>query len=59
MRSQIEILPEEAEKSRRLFSDEEYEKFRESFVDEVIPQQQQWLELRRRSEEQARQRFVR
>jgi hypothetical protein len=55
----IEILPNHSEESEQLFSEKEYEAFRESFVKEVVPQQQEWLEVRRRSEEQARQRFVR
>ncbi|HXR46016.1 MAG TPA: hypothetical protein VN784_01130 [Candidatus Limnocylindrales bacterium] len=56
----IELLPNVAEKSRRLFSDEnEYARFRESFVADVKPQQEEWSEARRKSEEEARQRLLR
>jgi hypothetical protein len=56
----IELLPNQPQSSRPVFANEqEYADFRESFVNEVIPQQQEWLEVRRKSEEQARQRFVR
>jgi hypothetical protein len=56
----IELLPNASEKSRPLFKDEkEYARFRESFMAEVIPQQEQWMEARRRSEEEAQQRLLR
>ena len=56
----IELLPDSAEKPRPLFaSDEDYARFRESFMEEVIPQQEKWTEARRRSEEKARQRLLR
>ena len=60
MPTNIEFLPDQAERRRPLFANEqEYSEFREAFVEEVTPQQQEWLELRRRSEEKARQRFIR
>ena len=56
----IELLPEETEKPRPLFDNEaEYSRFRESFMAEVIPQQEEWSEARRKSEEEARQRLLR
>ena len=60
MPTNIEFLPDEPERRRPLFaSDEEYSEFRKAFVEEVSPQQKEWLEVRRRSEEEARQRFIR
>jgi hypothetical protein len=56
----IELLPDDAEQPRPLFENEEdYTRFRESFMAEVIPQQEEWLEARRKSEEEARQRLLR
>jgi hypothetical protein len=60
MPSPIEFLPGDAQRSQPLFADEEeYAAFRASFVEEVSPQQQEWLEVRRKSEEEARQRYIR
>jgi hypothetical protein len=56
----IEFLPDDAERRRPLFAnDEEYSEFRKEFAEQVSPQQQEWLEARRRSEEKARERFIR
>lgn len=56
----IELLPDAAEKPRPLFPNpEDYARFREAFMEEVIPQQEKWTEARRRSEEKARQRLLR
>jgi len=53
------VLTNENEVASRLFNDEEYAIFRESFMDEVIPRQEEWMEARRKSEEEARQRLLR
>ena len=56
----IELLPNDTEKPRPLFDNEDdYARFRESFMAEVIPQQEEWTAARRRSEEDARQRLLR
>lgn len=56
----IELLPSDTEQPRLLFENEaDYARFRESFMAEVIPQQEEWLEARRKSEEEARQRLLR
>ena len=60
MTETLELLPNEQELSRPLFAnEEEYLKFRESFIDTVVPQQEEWQEARRKSEEEARQRLLR
>ena len=60
MANTLELLPDEATLSHPLFSSEEaYVEFRESFMDEVIPKQEEWLEARRKSEEEARLRLLR
>ena len=56
----IELLPNDTEKPRPLFDNEDdYARFCESFMAEVIPQQEEWTAARRRSEEDARQRLLR
>lgn len=56
----LELLPDENQLATPLFpTPEEYVEFRESFMEEVIPRQEQWLEARRKSEEEARQRLLR
>jgi len=56
----IEILSAAEIAAQPLFrSDEEYLAFRDAFVDEVEPKQDEWLEARRLSEEEARQRLLR
>jgi len=56
----LELLPNQQALSRPLFaSDEEYVKFRESFIEKVVPVQEEWQEARRKSEEEARQRLLR
>lgn len=56
----LELLPEENQTAAPLFrTDEEYADFRQSFMDEVIPLQEEWLEARRKSEEESRQRLLR
>ncbi len=56
----IELIPNEAEVAQPLFSDEDaYNRFRESFMDEVIPELDRLLEARRKSEQEARQRLLR
>ena len=56
----IELVPNEAEVAKPLFSsDEAYNEFRESFMDEVIPELDRLLEARRKSEQEARQRLLR
>lgn len=60
MANTLELLPDEAILSQPLFSNEEaYVEFRESFMDEVIPKQEEWLEARRKSEAEARLRLLR
>lgn len=59
MADTLEILPNEKELSRPLFSDEEYAEFRENFIETVAPQQEQWQEVRRKSEEDAHTRLLR
>lgn len=56
----LELLPDENEAASPLFeSQREYFFFRESFMDEVIPKQEYWLEARLKSEEESRQRLLR
>ena len=60
MADTLELLPNEQEISRPLFaSEEDYERFRESFIETVEPQQEKWMEARRKSEEESRQRLLR
>lgn len=54
----LEIIPEGVE-SRPLFSTEdEYERFRESYEEAVRPIQEKWKEARRLSEEESRHRLL-
>ena len=56
----LELIPNENEFATLLFeSEEDYIRFREAFIDEVIPLQEEWLEARRKSEEESRQRLLR
>ena len=56
----FELLPNEDELARPLFATaEDYDKFRESFIEAVVPQQEEWLQARRKSEEESRQRLLR
>lgn len=56
----LEVLPDEVETATPLFQTErDYFEFRQSFMDEVIPIQEAWLEARMKSEEEARQRLLR
>ncbi len=56
----LELLPENPGLAAPLFNDEEeYFKFREDFIEAVADEQEKWLEARRRSEEEARQRLLR
>lgn len=56
----LELLPDQAKTATPLFSSpEDYAQFRETFMVEVIPRQEEWLEARRKSEEEARQRLLR
>ena len=60
MPDMLELIPDQDQESTPLFATEEaYANFRESFMDEVIPRQEEWLEARRKSEEEARQRLLR
>lgn len=55
----IEILEDQATVSQPVFeSDEEYLAFRDSFAEQVMPEQEKWIEVRRLSEEEARQRLL-
>lgn len=56
----LELLPDASQTATPLFqTEEEYAAFRQSFMDEVIPRQEEWMEARRKSEEEARQRLLR
>ena len=56
----LELIPDEGKTAAPLFATpEDYAEFRQSFMDEVIPLQEEWLEARRKSEEEARQRLLR
>ena len=56
----LELIPNENQIVQPLFPNAQvYAAFRESFMNEVIPQQEEWLEARRQSEEEARQRLLR
>lgn len=56
----LELLPEAPELARPLFPDEqEYDLFRERFIETVAPQLERWQEARRKSEEESRQRLLR
>ncbi len=59
MLDSLTIIPEEAETQSHFKTPEEYERFREEFVDRIVPIQEQWREARRRSEEEARHRLLR
>ena len=56
----LELLPEDHVEATPLFeNEEEYFDFREVFMQEVIPEQEKWLEARMKSEEESRQRLLR
>lgn len=56
----LELLPDTTEVATPLFvSQQEYIVFREAFMQVVIPQQEEWLEARMKSEEESRQRLLR
>ena len=60
MPDMLELIPDEDQAATPLFAtDEAYADFRESFMDDVIPRQEKWLDARRKSEEEARQRLLR
>jgi len=56
----LELIPDEDQIATPLFqTEQEYAAFREAFMQEVIPRQEEWMEARRQSEEEARQRLLR
>ena len=56
----IELLPESPGLARPLFATEEdYSRFREEYIETVSPELDKWMEARRKSEEEARQRLLR
>jgi hypothetical protein len=56
----LELLPNQSEVAGELFeTEQEYAEFRDAFMREVIPQQEEWLKARRKSEEEARQKLLR
>ena len=56
----LELAPGENIVSQPLFATEEaYQQFRESYMEEVIPKLEKWQEARRKSEEESRQRLLR
>jgi hypothetical protein len=60
MAETYELLPNNPGLARPLFeNDDDYLRFRESFTDTVVPEQEEWMKARRRSEEEARQRLLR
>lgn len=54
----LEVTPEEVQTHPLFKTEEEYEQFREGFVEAVRPIQEKWLEARRQSEEEARYRLL-
>jgi hypothetical protein len=58
MHLEFELIPNEAAVAKPLFSDEAYSEFRESFMEEAIPELDRLLEARRKSEQEARQRLL-
>lgn len=56
----LELLPENPGLATPLFDSEvDYTRFREEFIKTVSPELEKWMEARRRSEEEARQRLLR
>jgi len=56
----LELLPENPGLATPLFdSEDDYTRFREEFIATVSPELEKWMEARRRSEEEARQRLLR
>ncbi len=56
----LELLPEHPGLASPLFAtDDDYAKFREEYVETVSPELEKWMEARRKSEEEARQRLLR
>jgi len=56
----IELLPEAPGLAHPFFEDEqEYNLFRERFIQMVTPELERWQEARRKSEEESRQRLLR
>lgn len=56
----IELIPNQAAVSQPLFPDAEaYAQFRESFMNEAIPELERLQDARRRSEQESRQRLLR
>lgn len=56
----IELVPNQAAVATPLFPDNEaYNEFRESFMDEAIPELDRLLDARRKSEQEARERLLR
>jgi hypothetical protein len=59
MSTTLELIPNEAAVSKPLFATEEaYHQFRETFMDEAIPELDRLMEARRKSEQEARQRLL-
>ena len=56
----LEIIPEKEVVVTPVFEKpEDYERFREEFMEEVIPKQEAWQEARRKSEQESRERLLR
>ncbi len=56
----LELLPENPGLAAPLFkTEEDYARFREHFIETVSPELEKWMEARRKSEEEARQRLLR
>ena len=56
----IELIPNQAAVAQPLFPDAKaYAEFRESFMNEVIPEMERLQEARRKSEQESRERLLR
>jgi hypothetical protein len=55
---ELELVPNQKKLAKLVFKNqEEYEKFRRSFYNEVKPSLDKWAEARQRSEEEAKRRW--
>lgn len=59
MASNLELVPNEAQVAKPLFpTDKAYNEFRESFMNEAIPELERLLDARRKSEMESAQRLL-
>lgn len=60
MSKALELLPENPGLASPLFATEaDYLKFRGEYVETVLPELEKWMDARRKSEDEARQRILR